>query len=83
MNVRLQRGLTPAIAATLVCGVLAFDADVTPASAAVCRIPSTLVLEPPKRAFELPGGANVRIWDTGKRKQNILEQRFVAVRADQ
>ncbi len=38
------------------------------------------MLEPPKRAFELPGGANVRIWDTGKRKQKILEQRFVAVR---
>ena len=80
MDVRLRRGLTPALAATLVCGVLGAQAQVTPAAAAVCRTPNTLVLEPPKRAFELPGGAQVRIWDTGNRKQDILEQRFVAVR---
>ncbi len=84
MDVRLQltlkKGLTPAVAAALVCGVLAAGADVTPAAAATCRIPSTLVLEPPKRAFELPGGAQVQVWDTGNRKQDILEQRFVAIR---
>ncbi|HUR75027.1 MAG TPA: phosphodiester glycosidase family protein [Sporichthya sp.] len=80
MNVRLKRGLTPAVAAGLVCAVLGAQAEVSPAAAAVCRTPTTLVLEPPKRAFELPGGATVRIWDTGDRKQDILEQRFVAVR---
>lgn len=84
MQVRLRRGLNPvlgpALAATLVCGVLLADAEVTPAAAATCRTPNTLVLEPPKRAFELPGGAQVQIWDTGNRKQDILEQRFVAVR---
>lgn len=80
MDVWLQRGLTPAVAATLVCGVLGVQAELTPAAAAPCRTPSTLVLEPPKRAFELPGGAQVQIWDTGNRKQDILEQRFVAVR---
>lgn len=47
--------------------------------AAPCRTATTLVLDPPKRSFGLPGGASVRIWDTGNRKQDILEARFVAV----
>jgi hypothetical protein len=84
MDVRLRRGLTPTLAASLsgvlACGVLSAQAEFSPAVAAPCRTPNTLVLEPPKRAFELPGGAQVQVWDTGNRKQDILEQRFVAVR---
>lgn len=83
MDVWLRRALTPVLAGALACGAVGVAdarADLPPAAAAPCRTPNTLVLEPPKRAFELPGGAQVQVWDTGDRKQDILEQRFVAVR---
>jgi len=75
---RVARGLAPALA----CGLLLSGLGVggaAPTAAAACRIATTLVLDPPQRSFELPGGATARIWDTGNLKQDILEARFVAV----
>ncbi len=47
------------------------------AAPAECRTPTTLVLESPKQAFELPGGATVRIWQNRLTKKRT--KRFVAV----
>jgi hypothetical protein len=75
---RIARGLAP----TLACGLLLSGLGVAGAPSALaqpCRTATTLVLDPPKRTFDLPGGAVARIWDTGKLKQKMLEARFVAV----
>jgi hypothetical protein len=78
VDLRGARGIAP----TLACGLLLSGLGVVGAPAASadpCRIATTLVLDPPKRSFELPGGATARVWDTGKLKQRMLEARFVAV----
>ncbi len=83
MNVRFRRVPAPAVSAVLVLGVLVAEGAASPArpaapqDSAACRTPSTLVLEPPKRAFELPGGATAQVWE--HRLQGKRTKRFVAV----
>jgi len=45
-----------------------------------CRPASGLLSRDPVREFGLPGGASVRVWDTGSRGRRIDEARLVAVR---
>ena len=45
-----------------------------------CRPATGLLRSDPIRAFDLPGGASVQIWDTGARANPMDETRLVAVR---
>lgn len=52
----------------------------TPASAVTCK-PATTLLKKAPRLVSLPGGASMRVWDTGPTPSNPLaSQRIVAVR---
>ncbi|GAA0627397.1 hypothetical protein GCM10009547_33670 [Sporichthya brevicatena] len=89
MNGWLRRAGVPALTAVLALTALGPDGAAAPhapappglaagqAAPTECRTPTTLVLEAPKQAFELPGGATVRIWQN--RLKNKRTKRFVAV----
>lgn len=72
------RTTSSAAAAALALAALAAAA---PASEAVtgCR-PTGSVLSKTPTSFALPGGADVRIWDTGRLADRVAETRIVAVR---
>ncbi len=45
-----------------------------------CRPATKLLRQDPVKRFNLPGGASVRIWDTGSKSNPMHETRLVAVR---
>lgn len=78
-DVTLRRALTPALAAALVLPTAVLVATPT-ADAASCKPATGILRTNPDKTMNLPGGASVRIWDTGNLKRNINEVRIAAVR---
>lgn len=88
---KLRRALVPALAATLVVPAVVLTANFADASSkaanpagddaavSACRPPTDLLSTSVDKTMKLPGGASVRIWDTGNKKKNIDEVRIVAV----
>ncbi|GAA0627411.1 hypothetical protein GCM10009547_33690 [Sporichthya brevicatena] len=79
---RLRTALTPALAAALAVPT-AVLAAAPAATARSCKAPTGILRTPVTKTMSLPGGASVRIWDTGDRKRDIDEVRIVAVRIPQ
>jgi len=76
--VKLRRALTPALAAALAVPALVTTAG--PAVSTSCKAPTGILRTNPVKTMSLPGGASVRIWDTGNRKHDVDEVRLVAIR---
>ncbi len=76
---KIRTALTPALAAALVLPAAVLTAAPA-ADARSCKAPTGILRTPVDKTMSLPGGATVRIWDTGDRKRNIDEVRIVAVR---
>jgi hypothetical protein len=77
--VKIRRTLLPVLVATLATpGIALAAAD--PVRTSSCRPPTNLLRTNPVKTMSLPGGASVRIWDTGDRKRNVDEMRLVAIR---
>ncbi|MBA3742210.1 phosphodiester glycosidase family protein [Sporichthya sp.] len=74
----LRRRTIPALAAALAFPTAVLAA--APADAGSCKAPTGILRTNPDKTMNLPGGASVRIWDTGNLKANIKEVRIVAVR---
>lgn len=77
-NVTLRRRTVPALAAALALPTAVLAA--APADAGSCRAPTGILRTNPVKTMDLPGGATVKIWDTGNRKNNVDEARLVAIR---
>ena len=73
-----RRLVAPLAAAALVLLGLTTVGPATTAEAASCR-PTTNVLSLKPTTLALPGGADVRVWDTGRLANHLNETRIVAV----
>ena len=76
---KIRRTLTPVLTAALVLPTAAIVAAPA-ADAGSCKAPTGILRTNPDKTMNLPGGASVRIWDTGNLKRNIKEVRIAAVR---
>jgi hypothetical protein len=77
--VKIRRTLMPVLAAALVTPGVALAAA-NPVQTSSCKAPTGILRTNPVKTMSLPGGATVRIWDTGDRKRNVDEMRLVAIR---
>ena len=77
---RFPRSLTAMGAATALAAGALVGGPASTAGAATCLPTPTLLRSAPLHTFALPGGANVRIWDTGNLTDDMKELRIVAVR---
>ena len=77
---RLRPWAASATAAVLGLSLIVVATGASPASAASCRPTPTLLSRTPVQQFALPGGASVRIWDTGNLANNLAEVRLAVVR---
>lgn len=75
----LRRRTVPALAAALVLPT-AVLAAAPAADARSCKAPTGILRTSVDKTMNLPGGATVRIWDTGNLQRNLSEVRIVAVR---
>lgn len=75
---KIRRALTPALAAALVLPTAVLAAP--DATAKSCKAPTGILRTNPVKTMSLPGGATVRIWDTGNKKRDVDEMRLVAIR---
>ncbi len=73
-----RRIVAPLAAAALALTALTVSAPAVDAATG-CR-PTTNVLSLTPTTFPLPGGADMRVWDTGHLANSLLETRIVAVR---
>lgn len=72
------RTIAPATAAVLT--IAALTATAAPSQAVTGCRPTGTVLSRTPTSFDLPGGADVRVWDTGRLADRTAETRIVAVR---
>lgn len=75
----LRRALARTLAVALVLPTAVLVAAPA-ANADSCKPPTGILRTNPDKTMNLPGGASVRIWDTGNLKRNINEVRLAAVR---
>ncbi len=74
------RRTVPVLAALAALAVPTAVLAAAPADAGSCKAPTGILRTSVDKTMTLPGGATVRIWDTGDLKANIKEVRIVAVR---
>lgn len=78
-SVKIRRTLMPVFVAALAMPGVALAAA-TPVQTSSCKSPTNILRTKPVRTMDLPGGAEVTIWDTGNLRRNVDEMRLVAIR---